>query len=131
MPYKAPKLCSQGGCPALLPIGTKYCSVHAHKLKSDYPRKHPEYNKLYTSTRWRAYRRMFLAEHPLCVNYHECKTAATVLDHIVDHDGDYERFWKPDNHQAMCSTCHNKKTGLSGKSWGKEVEDTRPDGRYY
>jgi len=123
MPYKAPKLCSHQGCPNLVKVGDIYCPDHRPIHKMDYKRLHPEYNKLYTSTRWRRYRVMYLAAHPLCVNYKACHNAATVLDHIKDHDGDYELFWNADNHQAMCAECHNKKTGRT-KSWGKNVADT-------
>ena len=135
MPMKAPRLCGHQGCPNLIQVGEGYCHIHKTAHKTDYVRKHPEYNKLYTSSRWQAYRHMFLTRNPLCVNhddmnYNECKRAATVLDHIVDHEGDYELFWNPDNHQAMCAICHNKKTAKD-KGWGKKSEDSRPNGRYY
>jgi 5-methylcytosine-specific restriction protein A len=63
--------------------------------------------------RWRKYRLAFLAEHPCCV---ECRklglsVEATVVDHIIPHRGDYELFWEPKNHQALCDTHHNRKTG--------------------
>ena len=121
MPYKAPKLCSHQGCGNLVQVGDIYCPDHKPLHKADYKRKHPEYNRLYTSSRWRAYRQMYLAAHPLCVNYIGCHAASTVLDHIKDHDGNYELFWDHTNHQAMCATCHNKKTA-STKGWGKEPE---------
>lgn len=37
-------------------------------------------------------------------------TAATVVDHIIAHRGDYELFWSPGNHQALCENDHNRKT---------------------
>ena len=64
-PYKALRLCSQQGCPSLVKVGEIYCVDHKALHKMDYKRKHPEYNKLYTTKAWRAYRRMFLARHPL------------------------------------------------------------------
>ncbi len=59
--------------------------------------------------RWRAYRLQYLAEHPLCV---KCKardliTASSVVDHIVPHRGDERLFRDPNNHQALCETCHD------------------------
>ena len=65
--------------------------------------KEPRYN----TTQWRRYRKAYLGEHPLCVM---CKAIATVVDHItpVRLGGD---FWWPGNHQAMCSSCHNSKSG--------------------
>ena len=63
--------------------------------------------------RWRKYRLAFLAENPLCV---ECEklgmvVEATVVDHIIPHRGDYELFWNHENHEGLCETHHNRKTG--------------------
>ena len=75
------------------------------KRKPMHQRRHVE--KRYNSTQWRKYRRAFLAEHPLCV---QCGKIAEVVDHIkpVRLGGD---FWQPLNHQAMCHSCHNSKSG--------------------
>lgn len=59
--------------------------------------------------RWNEYRKLFLKENPLCA-YHKKigqVVAAEVVDHIRPHRGDYELFWDTDNHQALCTTCHN------------------------
>jgi len=58
--------------------------------------------------------------NPLCV---ECKkqgkiTPATVVDHIVPHKGDQEKFWDPNNHQSLCDTCHNRKTAKEDGGFG-------------
>lgn len=62
--------------------------------------------------RWRKARKWFLQIHPLCV---ECQrdgkvVAATVVDHVVPHRGDYRIFWNEANWQALCSVHHNQKT---------------------
>ncbi|KKJ75435.1 hypothetical protein WH95_18515 [Kiloniella litopenaei] len=59
--------------------------------------------------RWRKYRKEFLAANPLCV---KCKAkgiiaSANVVDHIEPHKGCNKLFWDTDNHQALCSPCHN------------------------
>jgi 5-methylcytosine-specific restriction endonuclease McrA len=59
--------------------------------------------------RWRKYRVGFLQANPLCVM---CKaeglvTAATVVDHIVPHQGDQALFWDQSNHQPLCASHHN------------------------
>jgi 5-methylcytosine-specific restriction protein A len=61
-----------------------------HALSREYEQR-PE-RKWMKSTRWRKAREMFLNEHLLCV---EClkegrDRAATVVDHIQAHHGDYE-----------------------------------------
>lgn len=122
MPHKSKHPCRHPGCPALVNPGESFCPVHAASHKDDYARKHPEYFKLYNNKRWRRYRRMFLAEHPLCVNFEICHNAATVVDHIEPHQGDWEKFWDPNNHQPMCKPCHDRKTAKE-RGWGKNDKD--------
>ncbi len=64
-----------------------------------------------------------LRRHPLCVR---CKaqgrfTAATVVDHIIPHRGDPHLMWDESNWQALCKSCHDRKT------W---TEDRNPVYRY-
>jgi len=118
MPHKPRHPCKHPGCPNLVASGESYCDKHKAAHANDFARAHPEYFKLYNNKRWRRYRRMFLSEHPLCVNFEECHNEATVVDHIKDHLGDWERFWDPSNHQAMCAQCHNTKTART-RGWGK------------
>ncbi len=118
MPHKPAHGCKHQRCRNLVPAGESYCSVHKTAHANDFTRGHPEFFKLYNCKRWRSYRRMFLAEHPLCVNFKECRRESTVVDHIEDHQGDYDLFWDPINHQAMCAPCHNSKTAKT-RGWGK------------
>lgn len=62
---------------------------------------------------------MFLRRNPLCV---ECMkqgkvSPATVVDHIVPHIGDMVLFWDVDNWQALCVSCHNRKTAEKDGRW--------------
>lgn len=60
--------------------------------------------------KWSAYRKWFLARHPLCVM---CDTpkSATHVDHIRAVRGpDDPGFWDESNHQALCHSCHSRKT---------------------
>jgi len=61
----------------------------------------------YGTTRWRKMRKLMLAAEPLC---RECRSIATVLDHIqpVRDGGD---AWQASNLQPLCSACHNSKSG--------------------
>ena len=113
-PMKAPRLCSQQGCPGLRQVGEKYCTDHAYKLKTDYPRRYPEHQKMYNA-QWRKVRKMHLAGNPLCV---VCGRGANVCDHIKPHKGDWLLFYSPSNLQSLCTECHNKKTGIEF-SFGK------------
>ncbi len=73
---------------------------------------------------WQKYRLAFLAQHPLCV---EClkrgeTTAATVVDHIIDHNGDRQLFWDPANHQPLCKPDHDAKTARTAAFHRKSRE---------
>jgi 5-methylcytosine-specific restriction enzyme A len=69
--------------------------------------------------KWARYARRYLRQHPLCV---ACQadgytTAAVLVDHIkpLAQGGP---MWDPANHQALCTPCHNHKTGSERRtSW--------------
>lgn len=65
--------------------------------------------RLYDSVRWRRLRASVLREEPLCLMCAEMgrTTAATTVDHIVPHGGDPVAFWKRDNLQSLCASCHS------------------------
>lgn len=73
--------------------------------------------------RWRKYRLIFLAEHPLCSDIYKDHgkrpVAATVVDHIRAHKGDYGLFWHAGNHAPLCTACHNRKTALEDGGFGR------------
>ncbi|WP_217638639.1 HNH endonuclease signature motif containing protein [Nitrosospira multiformis] len=59
--------------------------------------------------RWQQERKVFLGRNPFCA---QCakqgkRTIATIVDHIIPHKGDLEKFWNKDNWQAMCKPCHD------------------------
>ena len=60
----------------------------------------------YHTQRWRNVRKDYLNRHPLCVRR---ERPASVVDHIIPiADGGAE--WEESNFQAMCQSCHNKKS---------------------
>lgn len=58
---------------------------------------------------WRKARAEHLSCHPLCVmcTSRQIVTAATVVDHITPHRGDYILFWDRANLQSLCKRCHD------------------------
>lgn len=71
--------------------------------------------------RWRKYRLLFLATHPLC---RHClaqgrHTEATVVDHVTPHKGDHFLLWDTNNHQALCKRCHDAKTAREDGGFGR------------
>lgn len=60
-------------------------------------------------SKWQKARASFLAKHPLCAD-HEARgqtVPATVVDHKVPHQGDWNLFWDQANWQALCKFCHD------------------------
>ena len=117
------KPCARPGCPLLAVIGESYCDRHK---KADKKQKQVQDKKRGSSCKrgygraWQRYRKGFLTEHPLCVS---CKTKgrivpAMVVDHIKPHKGDSSLFWDTSNHQALCKTCHDRKTASKDGGFG-------------
>ncbi len=98
----------------------KKAPTHKGNIKRTYPRQIPKVG-WYSTSRWKRLRKLQLAKEPLC---RLCKeqgyiVAATVVDHIEPHKGDYELFYDPDNLDSMCVTCHNRKTAKEDGGFGK------------
>ena len=117
------KPCARPGCPLLAVIGESYCDKHK---KADKKQKQVQDKKRGSSCKrgydraWQQYRLRFLAVNSLCVS---CKTkgryhSATVVDHIKPHKGNNTLFWDTSNHQAMCKTCHDRKTAREDGGFG-------------
>ena len=116
MPKKCKKPCKHPGCPKL--TEGAYCDEH----KPLHPDR-PSAAKRGYGSRWQRLSKAYLRRHPLCVR---CKaqgrfTAATVVDHIIPHRGDPHLMWDESNWQALCKSCHDRKT------W---TEDRNPVYRY-
>src|SRR6266498_4250874 len=66
----------------------------------------------YNSTAWKRDRKAHLAANPLCV---KCKKEGrTVLANVSDHKTPINQGgdpWRWENRQALCSSCHNSKSG--------------------
>lgn len=129
-PGKGPR---RGMCPNLVGRGERACVECMPYVKQDirrYDRERDqgESRQWIHSARWRKASRAHLCEHPLCA---ECErqgkvTAATLVDHIKPHKGNYELFWDPNNWQSMCDPCHNRKTATEDGGFGnKPIESTR------
>ncbi len=106
MPTKPKKPCKHPGCPEL--TDDKYCDKH----KELHVNQRANTAERGYDNRWRKARKIFLKLHPLCVKCHEegKLTKATVVDHIIPHRGDKDLFWDESNWQALCKSCHDKKT---------------------
>ena len=111
MPHAALKPCSYPGCAVLVPRG--YCEKHAREQTREDARMYhrPDIQRLYTSSRWQAIRRMQLSREPWCA---ECLTKgvytqATDVDHVQPHRGNRAAFYQGEL-QSLCHPCHSRKT---------------------
>lgn len=74
---------------------------------------------------WHKARDRFLLEHPVCKM---CKDVgrvakATVVDHVIPHNGDKDLFWDDGNWQALCATCHSRHKQRIEKGVVQQVGD--------
>ena len=105
MPRKPKRPCRHPGCSNL--SDGVYCEDHRRL----YARENAS-SRGYDS-RWRAARKQYLRQHPLCAECYRngTLTPATVVDHITPHRGNQKLFWDMDNWQPLCKVCHDYKTG--------------------
>lgn len=118
MPLRPLKPCNQPACSGL--TDERYCGEHKKQEATLYDRKRGSAASRGYDARWRRARKLFLAEHPLCI---ECEAtgrveAATVVDHRIPHKGDQVRFWDVSNWQPLCQPHHDRKTATQDGRWG-------------
>jgi 5-methylcytosine-specific restriction enzyme A len=118
MPSKAKKPCSYPMCPNL--TTERYCDEHKKKINKQYDQQRGTAAQRGYDARWRKARKYFLSKNPLCVRCMEQGrlTIATVVDHIIPHKGDKKLFWDSNNWQALCASCHSRKTAKEDGRWG-------------
>lgn len=83
-------------------------------------RRDPAIKKLYNSVRWKRARLKQLEKYPLC---DDCLSlglvvAATVVDHIVPHQGDEVKFFDSGGFSSKCKPCHDRKTAQHDGGFG-------------
>ena len=75
---------------------------------------------------WQKARAEYLYTHRCCVgtlaNGSRCKAKATVVDHVQPHQGDKGLFWRRSNWQAMCGSCHSRKTCTTDGGFGNRQQ---------
>jgi 5-methylcytosine-specific restriction protein A len=123
MSARAPKLCGNPECGAMVPAGVRYCSECDQPWKGSHP---PTHNSRSADAKWRKLRRFILKRdnHRCQIRFvGTCIGVATEVDHKLrvtlggtDH---------PSNLQAACRPCHLAKSSDEGL----EAQGRRPPGR--
>lgn len=108
MAEHAKRMCKEGRCKGYAVYPNVYCKEHIALASRHHVKTAKASHAAYNTTAWRNYSRWFRSEHPLCVNFSQCKNGVGVVDHIkpVEQGGG---FWDEANHQPLCHSCHNKK----------------------
>jgi 5-methylcytosine-specific restriction enzyme A len=119
-PFAPAHPCGHPGCPALVDSAHRRCERHRAQKRKEADRQRGSAARRGYNARWRAARKRFLADHPLCA---ECQrqrrvTAAVIVDHIIPHKHDPDLFWDRSNWQALCKLCHDRKTATTDGRWG-------------
>jgi 5-methylcytosine-specific restriction enzyme A len=107
MPRRPPRFCLVPGCTVLLASGRR-CPAHA--VAAEHARPNYAIRRWYRTPRWKALRALVLREQ--CYACADCGQILVALevDHIAKHEGSPWRFWDRTNLQALCRTCHQRKT---------------------
>ena len=113
MPRSAPTPCRHPAC-ALVLDKPGYCDQHRAQAHRDYGRARRGFDAelgFYQSVRWREVRAAFLRQHPVCGACEQLGRVvpAVVADHVTPLKDGGARF-DTANLQALCISCHNRKT---------------------
>lgn len=107
---RAKRPCAMPQCPDFA-VNAGYCDKHQDRIKKMDQARGNSHQRGYNHD-WRKASKEYLAAHPLCVSCQKRNIImpADVTDHITPHKGDKDKFWDQSNWQALCESCHNRKT---------------------
>ena len=106
MPDRAPHFCAEPGCNVL--ASGRRCRTHAALREHERP--NYALRRQYRTPQWKALRARILRDQA-----YQCADCKQILprlevDHIAKHHGNMRQFWNRANLQALCRTCHQRKT---------------------
>lgn len=113
------RICAVAGCYNTTKDNNKYCDKHINTVERKIftvRTKSRQWHNKYNNAQWRKKSREFLRNNPYCV---ECGNKATITDHIIPHRGNEFLFWSDENLQAMCQSCHTRKTFAENKNFNR------------
>ncbi len=120
MAIGARSICRHPGCGKLLDQAG-YCERHAAQYQQQLDAQRGSASKRGYNRRWQKARVTFLCREPLCkhCSLSGLAMSATEVDHIRPHKGDQALFWDTSNWQALCKSCHSRKTASEDGGFGR------------
>jgi 5-methylcytosine-specific restriction enzyme A len=120
MAYAPKHPCNYPGCVALIDAGDGRCEKHRIQIQREMDQLRGTAAARGYGSKWRKARNEFIRRNSLCVVCYRkgILKAAKVVDHTIPHKGDASLFWDQSNWQALCSSCHSRKTAVSDGRWG-------------
>lgn len=119
MAQRALRPCGWPGCIELIRSG-RFCPGHAASSNRAYDSQRGSGAARGYGARWRRLRLLVLRAHPLCADPygdHDGRAvAATDVDHILARRSGGDDSLG--NLQALCHSCHSKKTAMEDGRWG-------------
>jgi len=116
------RVCSQPGCPLIIPSGQRYRDdcVRCIKRKSESGWRARKSLPFYHTARWQKIVAYILSRDPVCK---VCDDALSVeVDHKVSATEENEELWfDEDNLQGICNACHRAKTSRSRRGRGDRI----------
>lgn len=136
MPPRTTKPCRNRLCRNTTASASGYCETCEPKAEAERRAKEADRNKARGSAtergygiKWQraraAYLKKLVLQQQLRV-YPCCElclkkgviTEATIVDHVVPHKGDKQKFWDAKNWQGLCARCHAVKTAKEDGGFG-------------
>lgn len=120
-PIRPASACTYPGCGRRVVVGSR-CDRHPRSVEPS-GRTNRE---LYKTAAWRRASLAYRIENPLCVHClaQGLYRSSEVVDHVEPPaEGDLDAFWDEDNWQALCASCHNRKTRTEMNSQRRDRSD--------
>jgi 5-methylcytosine-specific restriction protein A len=113
---KPQRRCNSSTCRTLINYDIKYCTKHEKKEGEEYNKyirnnkDNKKYTDFYNSKEWRALRKIFKIENPLCVYCLEEGTIkeTEIIHHKKEIREDFNKRLNKDNLESVCRNHHNK-----------------------
>jgi len=123
MPWAPKRPCTYPGCGQL--THSRRCELHQDVEKKAADQRRGSAASRGYDARWKRAKDAFLRQNPLCA---ECArqgrpAQADLVDHIQPAKGNQELFWEPENWQALCTACHNRKTNKRDGGFGNRIKE--------